>query len=265
MPSLAVAIQRTFLPHVLLRALLCALLCSLGALTSAQAAEFKVDLIQLDPWALVNTDKNSREPNVGIVVDLLREFEKRSGHRVKSTLAPYARVERDLEEGSIDFSIMAWGDARARYANRGAEFVPLDFGVRARKGVSIKSYEDLARITTSATRGLKIDPRFDADNALRKDMVLDYNTGVRKTALNRDSQAVAGSLSSINYLIGKYGLEQEFGETLVFRTTHLTVAYSKKSAHIALEAEVNAIFKTMTDDGASKSIYEKWMLNPRQH
>ena len=94
--------------------------------SGALAREFKVDLIQFDPWAKKNPDPNSAEPHVGIIVDLLREFERRSGHSTIQTLTPYARVERDLEVGDCDFSIMAWGDARAAYANRGTAFVPLN-------------------------------------------------------------------------------------------------------------------------------------------
>ncbi|MEJ5999826.1 transporter substrate-binding domain-containing protein [Paucibacter soli] len=235
-----------------------ALLLTLS-LPASNAAEFQVDMIQFTPWAQRNPDKNAAAPYTGIVVDFLDEFERRSGHKTHRTLTPYIRVEMDLESGAIDFSIMAWGDARARIANKGTCLVPLDFGVRARKGISLQSYEDLYKITTSASRGLKIDPRFDKDEAARKDMVLDYTMGVKKTAARRDSDAVGGSLSTINYLINSLGLDEAFGDTLVLNTTHLTVAYSKRAAQSALEAEVQAVFKTMVDDGTAKRIYGKWL------
>jgi polar amino acid transport system substrate-binding protein len=227
----------------------------------ASALDFKVDLIQLDPWAFTNPTPNTAEPNVGIVVDLVKEFERRSGHTAHQVLTPYARVEQDLENGDCDFSIMAWGPARARYANRGTAFVRLNFGVRALKGVSIKKYADLHNITTSATRGLKIDPVFDADTTLKKDFVVDYTMGVNKTAMHRDSQAVAGSLATINHIIHKLGLDSEFGDTIVLNTTYLTVAYSKKSPLYAAEAEVNAIFKAMVDDGTARKIVSRWMVS----
>jgi polar amino acid transport system substrate-binding protein len=231
----------------------------LGSLRPASAAELRVDMIQFTPWAQRNPDPNAAAPYTGIVVDFLDEFERRSGHTTRRVLTPYARVELDLENGGVDFSIMAWGDARARYANKGTCLVPLDFGVRARKGVSVQSYQDLYKIITSASRGLKIDPRFDQDPGARKDMVVDYTTGVRKTAAARDSDAVAGSLSTINYLIASLGLEESFGDTLVLNTTHLAVAYAKRSAQPELEAEVNAVFKAMVADGTAKRIYGKWL------
>jgi polar amino acid transport system substrate-binding protein len=232
-----------------------------SACGTACALEFKVDLIQLDPWAFVNPEPNAAEPNVGVVVDLVKEFERRTGHTTRQTLPPYARVESNLEHGECDFSIMAWGPARARYANRGTAFVRLDFGVRAQKGVRLKKYSDLHNITTSATRGLKIDPVFDADTTLKKDYVVDYTMGIKKTALHRDSQAVAGSLSTINHIIHKLQLDGEFGDTIVFNTTYLTVAYSKKSAHPEAEAVVNAVFQAMVADGTARKIVNRWMVS----
>jgi polar amino acid transport system substrate-binding protein len=218
-------------------------------------------MIQFVPWALPNPDKAARtaEPYVGIVVDLLDEFERRSGHTTTRALTPYVRVEMNLESGATDFSIMAWGDARARYANRGTCLVPLDFGVRARKGVTLEAYEDLYKITTSASRGLKIDVRFDQDLEIRKDLVLDYTTGVKKTAARHGSDAVAGSLSTISYLVATLGLEDSFGDILVLNTTHLAVAYSKRSVQPSSEGEVNAVFKAMMDDGTAKRIYGRWL------
>jgi polar amino acid transport system substrate-binding protein len=232
---------------------------------TAAATEFRVDLIQLDPWAKPNPDVGLRakEAHVGIIVDLLNEFEHRSGHGTVRTLTPYARVERDLQLGDTDFSIMAWGEARAAYANRGTAFVPLDFGVKARKGVRLRSYEDLRRIVVAAPRGLKVDPRFDLDPDVRKELLLDYTQAVRMTMADRDAKAVAGSLSSLAHIIHKLGLEAEFGDVLVLNTTYLTVAFSKKSPLLAAEAQVNAVFKTIVDDGTAKKIYERWMLPAR--
>jgi polar amino acid transport system substrate-binding protein len=232
---------------------------------TALAAEFRVDLIQFDPWAKPNPDfaLASKQPYVGIIVDLLNEFERRSGHSTIRTLTPYARVERDLLLGETDFSIMAWGEARASYANRGTAFVPLEFGVKARKGVRLRTYDDLRQIVVAAPRGLKVDPRFDIDAEVRKELLLDYTQAIRMTVAERDAKAVAGSLSTLGHIIHKMGLEAEFGDVLVLNTTYLTVAFSKKSPLLAAEAQVNAVFKTMVDDGTAKKIYERWMFPAR--
>jgi len=236
-----------------------------SAMPWAGAAEFKVDLIQLDPWAKPNPDAalRTKEPLIGIIVDLLHEFERRSGHATRQSLTPYARVERDLQQGDIDFTIMAWSDTRSSYAKRGTALVALEFGVMARQGISIKRYEDLKNIVTAAPRGLKVDPRFDSDSSMPKELVRDYTQAIRMAVADRKAKAVAGGLASLNHLIQQFGLTAEFGDVLVLNTSYLTVAFSKQSKQLAAEAQVNAVFKAMVDDGTAKRIFERWMFPPK--
>ncbi|MCV2353033.1 transporter substrate-binding domain-containing protein [Paucibacter sp. B2R-40] len=232
---------------------------------TAVATEFRVDLIQFDPWAKPNPDlaQAAKEPYVGIIVDLLREFERRSGFKTSRTLTPYARVERDLQVGETDFSIMAWGDARASYAVRGTVIVPLEFGIIPRSGLVLKDYAALQKVVIAVPRGLKVDPRFDQDEGIKKALLLDYTQAIRMTMADRDAKAVAGSLSTLSHIIRKLELEAEFGDALVLNTTHLTVAFSKKSPLLEAQTQVNAVFKSIVDDGTAKKIYDRWMFPPR--
>ncbi|WP_374349572.1 hypothetical protein [Chitinimonas sp.] len=45
--------------------------------------------------------------------------------------------------------------------------------------------------------------------------------------------------------------EQEFGDTLVLRTTHITVSFSKRSRHLDMERDINRVFQDMVDDGTA--------------
>lgn len=235
------------------------MLCWFGVSGPAiAAATFKTSMIQFDPWTrLVPGGQNSATE--GILVDLLDEFERRSGYKTERTMVPYARVEQNLQQGTIDFSLMAWGPARALYAERGSCLVPLAFGVRAGKNIRIRQYDDLYKIRIGTPRGLKIDPRYDADERMNKQMVLDYTTGVMMAGLGRDVDAVAGSLSTINYLIEQNKLQARFDETLVLNITHLAVAFSRKSPLFGKRHLVNAIFDSMEKDGTARAIYEKWL------
>lgn len=238
-------------------ALLSVLLCVMVTQAKA-AATFKTNMIQFDPWTrLVPGGKNSETE--GILVDLLDEFEKRSGYNTERTMVPYARVEQNLQLGVTDFSLMAWGEARAVYAERGSCLVPLAFGVRACKNFRIRQYDDLYNIRIGTPRGLKIDPRYDADLRMNKQMVLDYTTGVMMAGLGREVDAVAGSLSTINYLITQNQMQAIFDETLILNTTHLAVAFSRKSLLFAKRHLVNAVFDSMEKDGTARAIYEKWL------
>jgi polar amino acid transport system substrate-binding protein len=221
-------------------------------------AELKADLIQLDPWAMENPDRASKDKVVGIMPDLVKEMERRSGIAVQPQLTPYARVEKSLEEGTCDFALLAWADDRARYANKGTELLPVEFGVRAVKAASLKSYDDLKSLNVSVTRGLKVEPRFDTDPALKKELDLDYTTGIKKAVAGR-VQGVAGSISAINKILRESKSADAFGDTLVLRTTPIAVHYSKKSAQPGAQAKVNEAFAAMVADGTVKKIVSKWM------
>jgi polar amino acid transport system substrate-binding protein len=234
------------------------LLSIIGLSKQTNANEFNVDLIQETPWAFQNPAQ-SGSPYVGILVDLLAEFSKRTGHTTQITLTPSIRVIHNLKNGRTDFSIMIWNKSDEQYTNKGAFLFPVHIGVRAKKGVRVIRYEDLKKITTSIPRGQDIEPEFDSDTLLKKDLVQNYIVGVKKTAANRDSQAIAGSLSTINYTIKKLGLTQQFGDTFLLGTAQLTIHFSKKSHKIKDEASINAIFKEMVKDGTVRDIYSKWM------
>ncbi len=82
--------------------------------TSAQAAEFKVDVIQFEPLACRVSDGGAGESYAGVLHDCMREFERRSGPTALLTLTPYARVELDLKSAATDFSLLVWSDGRTR-------------------------------------------------------------------------------------------------------------------------------------------------------
>ncbi len=223
---------------------------------TAQALELKVDMIQLDPWTL--PDPANPGQFIGIVPDVMKALEKRTGHKIIGRMTPYGRVESDLQEGTIDFSFMAWGPQRAAYANKGVAAFPLQFGVWGIKGLPLKGYADLKGVKISVTRGLKVDPTFDQDGTLDKSMDLDYTTGVKKAAAGQ-VQAVAGSLSTIGHIIAGMGVREQFGDFLVLKTTDTTISWSKKSPNLALEGPVNEAIGKMVQDGTMQKIYDKWL------
>lgn len=227
-----------------------------GLCTGAQAIEFKVDMIQLDPWTM--PDPSNANKFIGIVPEVMAEIEKRTGHKIVGTMTPYARVENDLKEGNIDFSLMAWGDQRAEWANKGVAAFTLKFGVIATKGTSIKTYADLKGVKISVPRGLKVDVKFDEDTTLTKDLDLDYTIGVKKADAGRVN-AVAGAIESILVIATGLGIRDKFGDELVLRTADVTISYSKKAPNIAHAAVINDAITKMVADGTMAKIRDKWL------
>lgn len=237
---------------------LLASLCCMLAFGAAPALTLQSDLIQLEPWTISTTDAQGQEKLIGALPELLDEFEKRSGYTVTRRITPYARVEADLEGGLIDFSVMAWGQARARYANRGTDFGPLDFGVIFARSTTAKTYEDLYRLPLCTPLGLKVDPRYDIDQAMQKDLSVDYTTCVKKVVAGHGSVGVAGSMGTIDAIIDSLNVRKSFGDRLLLRVTTLSVSWSQRAPNNPEEAKVNAIFKSMVDDGTYERITRKW-------
>jgi polar amino acid transport system substrate-binding protein len=252
---LPIPFSELFMKTLFLCSFALAVIATLSA-NAVQALELKVDMIQLDPWTI--PDPANPGQFTGLVPDVMKELEKRTGHKIVGKMTPYGRVESDLQEGVIDFSFMAWGPQRAAWANKGVAAFPLQFGVWGVKGVILKSYADLKGVKISVTRGLKVDPTFDQDGTLDKAMDLDYTTGVKKAAAGQ-IQAVAGSLSTIGHIVASMGVRDKFGDFLVLKTTDATVSWSKKAPSPAAEGAVNEAIGKMVQDGTMQKIYDKWL------
>ncbi|MDX9742121.1 MAG: transporter substrate-binding domain-containing protein, partial [Gammaproteobacteria bacterium] len=158
--------------------------------------------IEAAPWAYRDADGRP----AGAFPEIIAELERRGGDRIAIALYPLARIDQSLEAGQRDCTIILWNDYRARYAARGEDVYAMPFGVIARKGVRLESYDDLAPLVISVTRGLAMHPRFDADASLRKDADKDYLTGLRKIAHGR-VDAVAGALPTILHIARQAGLD----------------------------------------------------------
>jgi polar amino acid transport system substrate-binding protein len=213
-------------------------------------------MIEFKPWAFMQGEPQT-ERIVGVMPDILAEFERRTGTAVNKRLLPYARVEVELERGSCDIALMAWSDRRASYANKGTVFLPLEFGVLAAKGVVLKSYQDLAGLEIGVPRGLSISPEFDNDARLNKQLEKDNLTGILKLVRGR-TQAVTGSLLTLRYIIQEAGVTDKFGDALVLKVNDFSAAFSKMSPRVDEQVKTDAVFKEMKADGMIKKIINSW-------
>ncbi|CAM8635827.1 HisJ ABC-type amino acid transport/signal transduction systems, periplasmic component/domain [Comamonadaceae bacterium] len=234
----------------------CIFFFGLLSVRAAFAADLSVCMIELKPWAFMGGDpQNSRL--VGVMPDILDEFKKRIGFEFKTRLLPYARLEMELERGSCDIALMAWSDRRSAYAHQGTAFMPLEFGVIAKKGLKLRKYVDLTALNISITQGLSISPEFDNDSTLRKQLDKDNLTGVRKVEYQR-VDAVAGSLLTLRYLIQQEGLDHMFGDSLTLKRNEFSTAYSKKSLRIDDYKQIDSFFASMKADGTVNKVLKSW-------
>lgn len=210
----------------------------------AMADELRFITIDAAPWAWVDGQGRAQ----GAFPAIVAELERRTGHRIAVAIQSFPRIERALETGEQDCTIILWNEARARIVERGEPVYPMPFGVIARKGVALAGYDDLRNLRISVVRGLAIDPRFDADETLRKDFDRDYTMGLQKIAHGR-LDAIAGALPTILYQAEIGGTAGSLGDSLAFTTIPLTLQCSKRSPKLGLLAGLNDAVAALRGDG----------------
>lgn len=228
-----------------MRSLLCSIaLAGVMLANLGQAADLAFISIDALPWA--GLDAAGRP--VGVFADIVAELENRTGHRITISLQSFARVERELESGESDCAIILWNAARSRIAERGEAVYQMTFGVIARPGLTLASYEDLTPLSLSVVRHLRIDERFDADEKLRKDFDKDYATGLSKMERGR-VDAIAGSLPTIIAHAVQEGLGHMLGERLVLSVIPVALQCSRRSPRIVHMPSLDMAIRGMRADG----------------
>ena len=110
----------------------------------------------------------------------------------KSKLLPYSRIWQSLSLGDTDFSIAFSSPDKMNEFERVALIREVQTVVIARKGIALKSYDDLYGIRIGKTRGTKLSERFDHDDKLQILELNDYQQVTKMLLANR-IDAIAGS------------------------------------------------------------------------
>lgn len=211
----------------------------------ANAEKLKFITLQVAPWASVNSETNEPEGFFPLVVE---ELEKRLGHQIEITLTPFARVQRELETGRQDCTVLVTNDDLARVTEQGRLLSYHPIGVVARKGLKLETYDDLKPLTISVLRGSNISPKFDNDTTLNKEFDTNYSIGLRKLSHKR-LDAIFGAIPTIRYLAKQEGYNDLLGESFVFENTPLLLQCSKLSPHLKLMPSLNKAIADMHEDG----------------
>ncbi|MDO3383098.1 substrate-binding periplasmic protein [Gilvimarinus algae] len=234
------------------RSLLSGLLLCLTLPVSAAERELTFITIEVSPWATKHGDSGEMK---GAFIELVREIERRTGIATSVSLTPFARVDRELESGGHDCTILIPRSEDAVVI--GALVAYHDIGVIPRRGITLSTYEHLEPLTISLLRGSSITQRFDGDDSLTKVFDTDYLISLRKLSRSR-VDAVAGAISTIRYLADHNQLSQYLGEPLVLDDVPLKFQCSKKSDKLDLMAEVNQAIEAMKADGVVERIKSEY-------
>lgn len=222
--------------------------------TVTMAKDLVVALPDVRPWAF--QPEGATEVD-GAGVAMAKELIKRTGMPGKTLVVPFARVSAALQDGEADIAFMLWNDTHQSYSRKGALLTSLEFGILPKAGLSIGTYDDLAKLTIATVRGIQIEPRFDNDAALKRDEGANYDVAIKKVVAGRND-AVAGSLESLRENIASLSLQKEFGQPLVLRRNDIVVHYGIRADAFASQKDLDLLIDAMRGDGTIDRIMGRY-------
>lgn len=226
----------------------------LFSMSGVGARELKFITIDVVPWAWTDSGSGLQ---LGVFPDIIDEIERRSGHSIEMIFTPFARVDRELETGRQDCTILVRGEPRSQFVEEGEVASSLPIGVIARKGVKLASYADLKPLTISVLRGAAMPPKFENDQSLNKEVANDYLTGLRKIAHKR-LDAIGGAVPTIRTLAAQNGFAEHLGDHIILADWPLVLQCSVRSKNLDVLPELNGIIQDMQEDGTLEKIKLKY-------
>ena len=223
---------------------------------SSPAFSVELKLISMDavPWAYFDEELGDY---VGVFPDIVRELEKKSGHKIKITLSPYARINRELEVGRQDCTILIKEKKREEVATLGELAFHIPMGVIAIKSIQLENYNDLYKLDISVLRSLNIIDKFTEDKNLKKEFDTGYEIGLRKILHGR-LNAIAGTIPTIEYLAKEKGMEDILGKPMVLNLKPIYLQCSKKSKNDVFINDLNLALKTIRENGVLNDVVTKY-------
>lgn len=232
------------------RFIISVLLAFLGC--STQADELSFITIDAAPWAYINPESGATE---GAFIEIIKEVEKRTAQKIKVTITPFARVDRELEAGTHDCTILVPLAEEVVISGDVVSFHPIGF--IARKGIFIKQYDDIKNLQLSVIRGAAINPEFDNDETLQKEYDTDYLMGLRKVARGR-LDAIVGAIPTLQFLLEKEGLQGKFEKPFPIVEIPLVFQCSRKSKNLDQMARINSVLADIKADGTLEKIRQRY-------
>jgi polar amino acid transport system substrate-binding protein len=219
---------------------------------TAPSRELAFITIDVAPWAYNDPDTGENE---GAFVEIIKEVERRIQQPINVTITPFARVDRQLDSGEHDCTILVPLSEKQIIQGDIVSYHPIGF--IARKGVVINQYDDIKNLRISVIRGAAISPEFDSDQTLIKEFDTDYVMGLRKVARGR-LDVIVGAIPTLQYLIEEESLQQQFEEPFAVTEIPLVFQCSRKSPNLDQMDRINAVLLEIKSDGTLEQIRSRY-------
>ncbi len=216
----------------------------------------QINFITLDvpPWA---TTAEGSKAVVGMFAEIIDEIQSRTGLSITMSVAPYARINRELKVGRQDCTILIKDDERSEMTTLGQVVFNHPMGVLPHKSTEVRSYEDMHGLTVSVLPILNMFDKFYQDSNIKKVSDVDYETGIRKVKHKR-VDAIAGAIPTIQYLAKREGYTDLFNKPFLLDEVPVYLQCIKTTDDMYMSLMNKAIY-SMKKDGTMKKIENKFV------
>jgi ABC-type amino acid transport substrate-binding protein len=222
---------------------------------SAFARELRIDTIAVAPFGFYTA---AGQPT-GIMYELGNLIAREAGFSATNQIVPYAQTVISVKHGGADF-VLRYGNAElTEVAIQVASVLSLPTIVLGLPSAQFRSLEDLHGKTVGVMRGGRFDQRFDADIAIRKYPVLDYQQ-MLKMLMAKHLDAGIGSTVGIYYSASQLGLQQaQLGVPLVLSEQHFVLHFSRKTADDATIVALQTAVERLKQRNAIAPLVDKYV------
>jgi ABC-type amino acid transport substrate-binding protein len=231
---------------------------ALCAVSPAQAVTIGVPE-NLPPWGLTSSLPVGQR---GIYVDVADAVVSRSHQALEIKFVPYGRMLPLIKDGELDYAFGVVSPATSTAAPFLAVIGKAPMVAVARKGLSLKTLEDLRGFTeVGYLRGGSCGADVDGDAAIKRTGQDSYDSAIRKLASGR-LDGWCSLKPGFVYALGQIKMEAEMGEQLDYGEYKIGMQVTAAKAESAEAHELAAIIDKLISDGTMGQIWIRYVGAP---
>lgn len=216
------------------------------------------------PWGFID----SRDRAQGAVVDFFRLLSVKLGHTVKTTVAPYQRIAKDLRTGDADLSIFP-ADQKPKGVIPVAKVMDLNIIAVVRKDVALDSVKSLHGLKLAHVRGTTYHQHAWAKGVQSEFIAFNsYTQALEALEKGRLHGVIGTSLGIVNGVMA-LGLTEKIlsSQKLTLYSQPAWLYMSSVSPHQDKKTAIKAAVQAMVNAGELSAAAQKYLkarakLNP---
>jgi len=203
------------------------------------------------PWAFQQGDKT-----VGVLVSVVQELGKRAGVDLVARDVPVARMIESINTKQADFAMI--GALTKMDADPLGDVFSIPIVALARKGVTLKTYDDLKPLNTAFVKGTNFGSDYDKDASLKKSEEPNFEQLLKKMQAGRIDAGI-GSAPGLRFSAKVFELSDVLGDSLKLIETPLALFAARDKASADIQAKLKTALAAMRSDGSIDKIIDVYV------